>query len=1062
MRRSMCRNVLLAAALAVLPSFLVAQEMRVVTGRVVEAVTGQPLPGVQVSVKGLAVGTLTDAEGTFSFRIPSDANTLVFTNLGYLSQELAAGTDLMVRMEQQAIGLEGIVVTALGVHREKKSLGYSIQDVQGDELAAVPELNIVNALQGSVAGVHITNAGPTGGTSRIVIRGASSITGSNQPLFIVDGIPVDNSASGDGYGRNSGYGGIDYGNAIQDIDPNNIQSVSVLKGPNAAALYGSRAANGAVVITTKSGGGVDSRGRGITATSSITFEDPLRMPSYQNRYGQGYDGQFQWVDGGGGGTYDFYDESWGPRMDGQPIDQFTGKAMPWSPHPDNVRSFFRTGSTWNTNFAVSRAGQASNVRLSLSNIQVEGMAPGEQVSRRTVSLKGGASLTERLSTEASLNYTNSKGENRMGTGYDEDNPMQSFIWFGRQIDMDALRHYQCDGTEPTPCDPNGGQYNWNYNYHNNPFWEQYKNWNDDQRDRLIGNVQASYQLNDWITVTGKVGRDWYRDHRRNVTAFNSLDDAGDGGFLESERFRAETNADLLLTATRELTPSLTLDVNAGGNVRKNDYTFSDVNVTALTAPDIFTIDNASVTPDPSDYTEQKKVQSLYGSVSLNYGGYLNLDVTGRNDWSSTLPEDNRSYFYPSVSSAFVFTDAFGLQSSFLSSGKVRASWTRVGNDTDPYQLTSTLNAQQAFGSTPMFAIPNGLPNAELKPEQTTAWEVGTDLGFFNERMGFVLTYYDNTTKDQILGVQISSTSGYTSQVLNAGEVRNWGWELLLNATPIRQDDGLRWDMTVNWSKNNSEVVDLYGDLETLVLGTYWSLNIEARKGEPYGAMFGNGFLRCGDDLIATGACTSAQRGMLMLSASGQPRRDPTRRILGNYNPDWVGGIQNRFSYGPFDLSVLVDGQRGGDVFSVTNWFGTYAGVLEETLLGRENDWNDPGVLVRGVLPDGTVNGEGGVEVRRLAQDYFENMYGNQEFGISDASYVKLREIRLGYELPESLLGRMGFSGGNISLIGRNLALWSKIKNIDPETAFDASNVQGIEFGQMPTARSIGFALSIRP
>jgi len=1062
MRRPVTVGVLGVLAFVTLPALLFAQEMRTITGHVTAAQTLQPLAGVQVTVKGTNVGTLTNDEGNFTLRVSPDAMTLVFTYIGFQVVEARVQDRVEVSLTQQAIGLEGIVVTALGVEREKKTLGYSIQDVQGDELAAVPELNVVNALQGNVAGVHITNAGPTGGTSRMVLRGASSITGSNQPLFIVDGVPVDNSASGDGYGRNNGYGGIDYGNAIQDIDSNNIQSVSVLKGPNAAALYGSRAANGAVVITTKSGGGVDSRGLGITATSSVTFEDPLRLPSYQNKYGQGYDGQFQWVDGAGGGTYDFYDESWGPRMDGQPIDQFTGPGMPWSPHPDNVRSFFRTGSTWNTNVAVSRSGSSSNVRLSLSNIQVKGMAPGEQINRRTVSLKGGAAVTERLSTEASLNYTNSEGNDRMGTGYDENNPMQSFVWFGRQIDMNALRHYRCDGSEPTPCDPNGGQYNWNYNYHNNPFWEQHVNWNDDQRDRLIGNVQASYQLNNWITLTGKVGRDWYRDHRKNVTAFNSLDDAGDGGFLESERYRSETNADLLVTATRQLTPSLSMDVNAGGNVRKNDYTFSDVNVTALTAPDIFTIDNASVTPDPSDYTEQKRVQSLYGSLSLNYGGYLNLDVTGRNDWSSTLPVDNRSYFYPSVSSAFVFTDAFGLQSSFLSSGKIRASWTRVGNDTDPYQLTSTLNAQQQFGSAPMFAIPNQLPNADLKPEQTTAWEVGTDLGFFNERMGFVLTYYDNTTKDQILGVQVSSTSGYTSQVLNAGEVRNWGWELLLNATPIRQQDGLRWDMTVNWSKNKSKVVDLYGDLETLVLGTYWSLNIEARKGEAYGAMFGNGYLRCGDDQISAGDCTSAQRGMLMLSASGQPRRDSHRRVLGNYNPDWVGGIQNRFSYGPFDLSVLVDGQRGGDVFSVTNWFGTYAGVLEETLLGRENDWNDPGVLVRGVLPDGTVNGEGGVDVRRLSQDYFESMYGNQEFGISDASYIKLREVRLGYELPQSIMDRMGFSGGNLSLIGRNLALWSKIKNIDPETAFDASNVQGIEFGQMPTARSVGLALSIRP
>ncbi len=1044
MKRPTYGGALLLAALLAVPTFLHAQEMRTVTGHVTAAENLQPLAGVQVSVKGTTVGTLTDGEGNFTFRVPADADSLVFTSIGFKTLEVPITDNIQVTMEQQAIGLEGIVVTALGVQREKRSLGYSVQDVQGDELAKVPELNLVNSLQGEVAGVHITDAGPTGGSARIVIRGASSITGNNQPLFIVDGVPVDNSAP-----RNGGYGGIDYGNAVQDIDPANIASVSVLKGPNAAALYGSRASNGAIVITTKSGSGTGSSGLGITATSSLTFEEPLRLPSYQNVYGQGVNGEFQWVDGQGGGTWDYVDESWGPKMDGRLIDQFTGPQQPFVPHPDNVRNYFRTGSTWNTNVSVARATENANVRLSLSNADVQSMAPGFNIGRKSVALKGGASVTERLNTEASLNYMSQDANDRIGTGYDEDNPMQSFIWFGRQVDMNALRHYRCTGNEPTPC-TDGAQYNWNYNYHNNPFWEQYVNSNGDQRDRLLGHVQAGYELNDWITLTGKVGRDWYREHRKNVIAFNSLDDAGDGGFNESEIYRSETNADLLLTATRQLTSDLSLDVTAGGNYRKNTYETSGVSVSALTAPGIYTIDNAATSPSPSDYSSLKKVRSLYGSATLNYRGYLNVDVTGRNDWSSTLPEGNNSYFYPSVSSAFVFSDALGLQNDFLSSGKVRASWTRVGNDTGPYQLTSVYNANTAWGGTaPMFSVPNGLPNINLKPEQTTAWEVGTDLGFFDERLGFVLTRYHSTTKDQILGVQISSTSGYTSQVLNAGEVDNWGWELLLSATPVRMEDGFRWDMTLNWSKNNSEVKRLYGDLETLVLGSYWSLNIEARKGEPYGAFFGNGYLR--DD-----------QGRIMLSESGRPKIDSERRILGNYNPDWVGGIQNRFSYGPFDLSVLVDGQRGGDVFSVTNWFGEYSGVLESTLRGREDDFCDPGIVVDGVLPDGSINGDGVDDVSVCPRDYFHGNYGNQEAGISDASYIKLREIRLGYEIPRSFMSRMGFSGGSVSLIGRNLYLWSKIKNIDPETAFDASNVQGIEFGQFPTARSLGLSFSIRP
>lgn len=1039
MKRRTQSGLALLACFLLMPSLLMGQELRSVSGHVRAANNLLPLQGVQIVVKGTAVGTLTNGDGNFAFTVPASGQSLVITYIGFKTVEVLISDNLTIDLEEQAIGLEGVVVTALGVEREKKTLGYSVQDVSGVNINRVPEMNVVNALQGLVAGVHITNAGPTGGSSRIVIRGASSIAGNNQPLFVVDGIPVDNSAP-----RNQGYGGIDYGNAVQDVDAANIESISVLKGPNAAALYGSRASNGAIVITTKSG----RTSSGLSATSSMTFENPLRLPSYQNEYGQGVDGEFQWVDGAGAGTWDFVDESWGPRMDGRLIDQFTGAQQPWVPAPDNVRNFFRTGSQWNTNVSFAQSSDAGNVRLSLTNTAVAGMAPGEQIDRIGVSLKGGTSLTSRLSTEASINYTNQEGTNRMGTGYDEDNPMQSFIWFGRQVDMDALKNYRCTGTEVTPCDADGGQYNWNYNYHNNPYWEQLVNTNADERDRILGHVSATYQVNDWITATGLLGRDWYREHRKANTAFNSLDDAGDGGFDESNIFNSETNADLIVTATRQLNSDITLDVTSGGSVRESTRETARVRVGALTAPGIFTIDNLAGGLNATDFQSRKKVRSLYGSASINYRGYLNLDVTGRNDWSSTLPADNNSYFYPSVSTAFVFSDAFDLSSDFFSSGKIRAAWTRVGNDADPYQLASVYNAQQAFGSTPMFSLPNELPNTGLKPEETTAYEFGTDLGFMNERFGFVYTYYNHSTKNQILGVQISSTSGYTSQVLNAGEVQNWGHELLLRATPVRSDD-FRWDMTLNWSKNQSEVKQLFGDLETLVLGSYWSMNIEARLGEPYGVMYGDGYLY------------DAQ-GRLELSATGRIQRDPVRRVLGNYNPDWLGGIQNRFSFGSLDLSVLVDGQRGGDIFSVTNWFGEYAGVLESTLLGRENDFCDPGVVVAGVLPDGSINGDGVNDVSVCPETHFGGNYGKQEAGISDASYIKLREVRLGYQLPASLMDRLGFAGGDIALIGRNLALWSNIKNIDPETAFDASNVQGIEFGQFPTARSVGFSVSIHP
>ena len=1072
MRNSMFAGLVLGLALLAVPDWASAQEMQTVQGEVISAENQQPLPGVQVSVKGTRIGTITNSEGRFTLRVPARAEMLVFTNLGYRTVEMEISAQMQVEMAPQAIGLEGLVVTALGVEREKRSLGYSVQDVQGEELAQVPELNIINSLQGTVAGVNVTNAGPTGGTSRIIIRGSNSLTGNNQPLIIVDGVPIDNSSP-----RNFGFGGIDWGNAAQDIDPNNIESVSVLKGPNAAALYGSRAANGAIVITTKSGATAEATGLGMSATMSYTAQTPLKLPDYQNEYGQGIFGEFQFVDGEGGGHYDFLDESWGPRLDeGLCIPQFTTPldattvtdnaetpwmpsgipCSPWVSQPNNVRDFFEMGQQVNTNVAVSRTGPNSNVRLSVSNTSVDGISPGHDMQRLGIALKGGTSITDRLNAEASLNYVNQDAFSLPGTGYDEDNPMQQFIWFGRQVDMDALRNYRCREDLPGNHCTEGGQFNWNYNYHNNPYWEALVNTNEQQRHRLIGHVGATYQLADWLTVNGRVGQDWYREHRKARIAPFSLDDAGDGSFDEDTRYVSETNARLLVNATREIAPDLTMDASAGMNVRRNDFEVSGVSVDRLTVPGIYTIDNAKVTPIPFDFMSEEEVRSVLGTLSLNYGGYFNVDLTGRNDWSSTLPDDANSYFYPSVSSALVFTDLME-STGPLSSGKVRAAWSRVGADADPYQLEQTYSSQVAWGTVPMFTVPNQLPNRELKPEQTTSWEVGADLGFFNERMGFVLTHYQSQTTDQIMPVQVSAASGYTGRVLNAGAVKNWGWELLLRATPIRpaQRDGFQWDMTVNWSTNESEVTDLFGDLETLVLGSYWSLNIEARKGEPYGAMYGTPYLR--EDLDGDGCGDPG--GELLLTAGGMPQADGCRRVLGNYNPDWIGGIQNRFSYGPFDLSILVDGQKGGDIFSVTNWFGEYAGVLESSLRGREDGVCDPGIIVDGLLPSGEQNTTETV----CPLSYFGRNFGIHEASIDDATYIKLRELRLGYELPANVVGYLGFSSGSVSLIGRNLALWApNIDNIDPETAFDASNVQGIEFGQFPSTRSFGFSLTLRP
>ncbi len=1059
MKRPATAAALLLAVLLAFPSFAFAQAMRTITGHVTAQGASQPPAGVQVQVKGTNLGTLTDGKGNFTVQAPADATTLVFTYIGYKTTEVPIQGHVEVTLTQEAIGLQGLVVTALGIQREKKTLGYSVQDVTSSQVTAVPTTNVVNTLQGQVAGVHITDGGVTGGSSRIVIRGESSITGQNQPLFIIDGVPVDNSD----YGSNgpSSYSGVDFGNSISDLDPNNIASISVLKGPNAAALYGSRAANGAIVITTKTAR--PGANYGISATSSLTFSSPLKLPNYQNGYGQGWYGNFQWVDGSGGGTWDGVDESWGPALNGQPIDQFTGKQMPFVAQPNNVRDYWKTGSNWTTNVAVERATENARVRMSITHGDILSIAPGYSLLRNNVSLKGSTAITKRLHANAEITYLEQKDQNRTGNGYNESNPMQGFTWFGRQVDINALRAYRCNGTEPTPCVV-GQEYNWNYNYHDNPFWMQFVNGASAQRNRNIGSIGADYQVNDWITVSGKLAKDWYRwrQHQQNEVGTVGARWAVKGGFEDRDIYNSETNYSLMATATRQLTSAILMDLNVGANTRKNDYVLGDVTVYGLTVPGIYNVSNASSTPTTTDYTEQKEVRSVYGSLSLNYKGWWNVDLTGRNDWSSTLPAGKNSFFYPSISSAFVFTDALGMNSSLLSSGKIRASWTRVGNDTNPYQLAATMSALQPWGgSAPMFIIPGTLPNANLKPEETTAWEVGTDLGFFDERLGFVLTYYDNVTRNQIMNVNVSGASGYTAETLNAGQVSNRGIELMLRTTPIKMDNGFRWDLTVNWSKNTSKVDQLYGDLQTLVLGGQWNLNIEARKGEPYGAMYGDAVLKCDDAQITDGACTSAQKGLPILNSVGLPQKDPTRRVVGNYNPKWNGGVQSRFSYGPWDLSVLVDGQSGGNVFSVTEWFGTQAGVLARTMNGRQTSEDAPGIVVKGVLPDGSVNGVDRT-VTATAMDYYHNWWSANSYAVDDATYMKLREVRLGYKLPRSVINRIGFSSGDIALVGHNLLLWTKAPNIDPETAYNSGNVQGIESGQFPSVRSYGFSVSIRP
>jgi len=1077
--------------LGLIPAAATAQEATTVSGQVKSTPGGAPLAGAIVSIPSLRVSATTDNDGRFRLVLPAGATgsvQLSARRIGYQTNTVpvnlsGASVEQDISLQEGAIELHQVVVTALGIEREPGSLSYAAQTISGDRLSDVPTQNVVSSLGGKVAGVQVTNSSNPFGSARIVVRGASSILGQNQPLIVVDGIPIDNSAPDNtGYGGGS-LGGYDVGNAASDISADNIASVTVLKGPNAAALYGSRAANGAIVYTTKSGKGAPQQGFGVSATFGANMETPLRLPDYQNRYGQGFYGEFDFVDGNFGGKNDGADESWGPQLDNRtsgciriPTDtviavgiptlydaahacnQFFGPG-PWQAHPNNVRDFWNTGLIINANVAVARSSDRSNMRLSVGRTNESGMYPNNTNHRTDIALSGGTQVSDHWSAEASVNYIRDGMENQPAQAYEEIDPMQGFIWFGRQVDVSMLKtNIYRDPNDPfTQQILNGNPllrtdapipYSWNYSYHPSPYWMTNVKTTNYGRNRGLGHASVTYKVNDWISVTGRTGRDWYQNQFRANYPVNDISPYGQGGFLDVGETRSETNNDFLITANRTLTPTLSLTVNAGGNQRINDFNSNRVQVTELVIPGVYTPSNGAAQPVPGLPVSHKKVNSLYGSANFNFKDWLNVDITGRNDWSSTLPKNANSLFYPSIGAAFVFTDALGMQSSWLSYGKVRASWTRVGNDTDPYQLSAIYGAGTPWAGQPSFTAPDRLPNSFLKPEQTTGEEIGADLGFFRDKLILNATLYQKSTTNQILPVSISAATGYSSAVVNSGEVRNRGIEIAATMTPIERPD-FRWNVVVNWSKNSNKVLSLYSGVSRIVVGNYWNVNVTADVGQPYGNLVGYKWAR-------------DNAGHILVDSTGLPMQDATQTVLGNYNPDWVGGISNTFSYKRMSFSFSFDGQVGGQVYSVTKWFGQYSGVLANTVAGREVDWNKPGYIVPNAMyGNGPQTGQPDT-THVLAQDYWHNTFYAQEPGIFDATYFKLREARLAYALPPSVARFLGFSDATVAIVGRNLMLFAKQPTIDPETAFDTSNRQGVENGQLPTARSIGFTMSVRP
>jgi TonB-linked SusC/RagA family outer membrane protein len=1027
---------------------------------------GAPIVGASVSVPTLRVGGFTDDQGQYNFTVPASANgttvTVTARRLGFTpssAQVTVSGAPVVQNFSLSAAAtqLQGVVVTALGLTREKSRLGTAQQQINTQELNQTRAQNIVQQIEGKVSGVAITSPGTQGGSTNIIIRGQNSITGNNQPLFIVDGVAVSNANRGGApfVGTSTTF---DYGNALNDINPDDIETLSVLKGPNAAALYGSRAANGVILITTRKGGNSGGKMR-TEINTNLTFENPAILPEFQNLYGQGSGGEFEWVDGNYGGVNDGVDESWGPRLDGRLICQFTSpgagtancQPTPWIAHPDNVKDFFKTGVTASSTVGVSGGTERSYGRLSLGADNVNGIFPNNLFQRRTASLSGTFKASEKLTADGSVQYIRNSGRNRPGVGYSGRNPLQSmFNWFGRQVDIDALRNYGQGGLV------NGGpatrEFNWNYSYHNNPFWQQEANPQLDDRDRLIGSVSMNYQFAEGFNALLRTGSDIYRFgvqqmYARGAESYVNLQ--YNGGFRFQNDYRNDNNTDLTFTGNRRLSSWLDLNAVAGGNLRREYFNTNSQQTPGLLVVGIYNPANAAIAPTIDQTLQRRQVEGIYGSAAFTVKNWWTVEGTARNDWSSTLPLGANSYFYPSVNTSVVVTDAVpGLQSRFLTSLKLRAASAKVGSDAPVYSLVPVfLGNANRFGSLPQFGLDTRLANPNLKPEITRSDEVGAELSLFDSRVSLDASFYSKSTKNQIFDVEISGASGFDKKWVNAGEISNKGIETLLTIIPIQSANGFNWTTTLNWAHNKSRVVDLAPDVETIVLGSggFGDVVVEARKGEPYGAIRGYRYQRDADGNI--------------LVEDGFPLRENSLSVLGNIQPKWTGGWANQFSFGNFSINTLLDARKGGKLYSVTNMFGEYAGVLANSIPGRENDWNDPGVVVKGIdnvtgLPNTTAI---------TAEEYYHNLFGYTERYVYDAGYVKLRELRLSYNLPASWANRlMGAHGASIAFTGRNLKMWTNVPNIDPEFAYSSRNDQGIEVNMSPNPRSLGFNLRITP
>lgn len=1081
---------------------------RTVSGKVTDE-KGNPIPFATVKVKGSKKGTFADAGGLFTVEVGKTTNVvLIISSQGFEEKEIPVTGNGFQDISLKSTGelQEVVVTTALGIKRSKNKLPYAAQVVTGDDASRSRSANFINNLSGRVAGLDIKQSNTLGGSTNVVLRGNKTISGNNQALFVVDGVPYDNTAVATA-GQRSGRGGYDYGNAAADINPDDIESITVLKGPAASALYGSRGFNGVILVTTKKA----SKGLGVTINSGVTFvsTDRATFPKYQQEYGGGYgpyyedpSGYFLYRDPNNGFAPAYVtdangnivnwlpsgklvytsseDASYGAKFDASKMvyqaDAFDpsspnfGKATPWLPAKNQPWTFLEKPINYNNSIFIEGGSDKSTFKLGYTRNDDKGILPNSKITKDQLSFGGTLNLTNRLSASTNLNYTKTAGIGRYATGYsDPGNPFGGFRqWWQMNTDiMQQKNAYFSTGknitwnwADPTDITPI---------YWDNLYFNRYENYETDMRNRYFGNITLNYKATDWLNLMGRVSIDQYDALQEERTAIGSLNPSG---YVRTNSNRKEINYDFLASFDKNLTNDINLKALAGINIRTEELsTIASSTNGGLVVPKLYSISNSkNPIGFPSEFLGRRRVEGIFGGVTLGYKDYITLDGTLRRDVSSTLPDGNNSYVYPSISAGFIFSNLIK-SVRWISYGKLRGNYAKVGNDAPYYSTTDTYNSVPFFGSETLYASSTTKNNNQLKPENNKSSEVGLEMAFLKNRVGFDVTYYDAKSFNQILPVQVSRATGYDARYVNSGTVQNKGIELSAYGTPVKTTN-FTWDIRVNWSRNRNKVVELFDDgsgnkIDNIVLNSFQGgVTLNATLGQPYGLIKGNDFVYYGDP--------------------NYEKRDPAMRIVGsngrylltsasNYtigdpNPDWLGSVSNTFKYKNFTFGFLIDVRHGGDIFSLDMYYGLATGLYPETA-----GLNDKGHELRSNASD--FNGEGGIlrpgvdatgkpnTVRASATTYgaYGYRYSPAAGFVYDGSYVKLREASLNYSFPKSLVSKIGvFKGIDISVIGRNL--WIIHKNLpysDPEESYGSGNTNGYQGNAYPSQRAISVNLKLK-